>query len=337
MAFLSLTVTLLLLSGSLATVSHHPEVAHRIAQRSGRISPVTHFIPPERYSRPAPTASPSEAPPPAPTEAEVPPSTAAPTEPPRYNSEPPQYEPEVYRPAATKYSEHRPSYQRPGYHHQRPQYHHGRPSSYGYNRQPAYGYEHRPSYGYRPQYQPKPHYDEPKKPQEDYSKDPACSANGTLTRCLEDADYPEYEVKAAIAHHKYKFLELYADVADLATENSVDRLKTLEEETYLCPSTTTYVKPLRAKNTSDKWRVIINDVKVDYDIFTQTTRIEECETSGDSCPLVPPCYETKCIQKDIVHRFLVYDPYDHYFPFAIETFQFPATCACYVGAYTFDH
>ena len=36
-------------------------------------------------------------------------------------------------------------------------------------------------------------------------------------------------------------------------------------------------------------------------------------------------------------RFLVYDPYDHYFPFAIETFKLPASCACHNGPYAETH
>ena len=35
----------------------------------------------------------------------------------------------------------------------------------------------------------------------------------------------------------------------------------------------------------------------------------------------------------IYHRFLVYDPYDQYLPFAIESFKLPSACACYNGAY----
>ena len=42
-------------------------------------------------------------------------------------------------------------------------------------------------------------------------------------------------------------------------------------------------------------------------------------------------------QKSLYHRFLVYDPYDKYFPFAIETFKLPASCACYNGAYIESH
>jgi len=203
--------------------------------------------------------------------------------------------------------------------HPPPRYHHHRPRPHGYSHPP-------PTYAPAPTH--KPH---------EYKDIPDCSINNTKPYCLEDEDYPEYEVKHAIAAHKHKFLELYADVADLNTDNSVDRLTTLEEETYICPSETAYIMPRRAINTSDKWRIIINHVKVDYDVFTQTIRVEDCLTAGESCPVVPPCYETTCLQKSIVHRMLVFDPYDHYFPFAIETFELPSACACHVGAYTFDH
>ena len=43
------------------------------------------------------------------------------------------------------------------------------------------------------------------------------------------------------------------------------------------------------------------------------------------------------LQKSLYHRFLVYDPYDKYFPFAIETFKLPASCACYNGAFVESH
>lgn len=129
---------------------------------------------------------------------------------------------------------------------------------------------------------------------------------------------------------------LYKDVL-ANTENSVDRLIELPQETYLCPSVTGYLMPLRAVNTAGKWRIVVNGVKAHYETLTQTARVEECTTAGEACPLVPDCYETKCVQKSIYHRFLVYDPYDSYFPFAIETFKLPASCACYNGAYAESH
>ncbi|XP_069995757.1 neurotrophin 1-like [Penaeus vannamei] len=189
-----------------------------------------------------------------------------------------------------------------------------------------YGVSYRP----QPSYHSQPSY-------ETHPAVPACAENTTKTWCLEDAEYPTYEVRHAVDYHFSKVIDLYADVAELNTELSVERPNTLEEETYLCPSETAYVKPLRAQNTESKWRVIVNNIEAHYQTFTQTTRIEECLTSGDTCPLVPDCYESKCLQKSIYHRFLVYDPYDQYFPFAIETFKLPASCACLMGAYTIDH
>ncbi|XP_064113514.1 neurotrophin 1-like [Macrobrachium nipponense] len=198
-------------------------------------------------------------------------------------------------------------------------------------------HHHRPSYHPQPSYHSQPaSYHEPQHKHEE-PEVPSCAANTTKPWCLEDPEYPTYEIKHAAEYHYKKVLSLYADVADLNTELSVERPNTLEEETYLCPSETSYVRPLRAQNTVGKWRVIVNSIDVHYETLTQTTRIEECLTSGEACPKVPDCYDSKCLQKSIYHRFLVYDPYDQYFPFAIESFKLPASCACLLGAYTIDH
>ncbi|KAG7156356.1 neurotrophin 1-like [Homarus americanus] len=228
---------------------------------------------------------------------------------------------------------HRPSYTprptyppRPSYT-PRPTY----PTRPTYTPRPTYAP--RPSYHPQPSYHPTPAYGQ----QPSYDAEPACAAASSKPWCLEDNEYPTYEIEKAAGDHSDKLLTLYADVADLDTKLSVERPNNLYEETYLCPSETAYVRPLRAKNTDGKWRIIVNNIKVHYQTLTQTTRIEECLTSGDACPLVPVCYESKCLQKSIYHRFLVYDPYDQYFPFAIETFKLPASCACLLGAYTIDH
>ena len=130
--------------------------------------------------------------------------------------------------------------------------------------------------------------------------------------------------------------QLYKDVL-ANTENSVDRLRDIAEETYLCPSDVKYIQPRRAVNVNGKWRIVVNYVKAHYETLSQTARVEHCETPGSPCPLVPECYETKCLQKSIYHRFLVYDPYDKYLPFAIESFKLPSSCACYNGPYKFEH
>ncbi|XP_066942633.1 neurotrophin 1-like [Macrobrachium rosenbergii] len=204
------------------------------------------------------------------------------------------------------------------------------PTSYHPQPKPQPSYRPAPSYHPAPSYKPAPSYHS--KPEV-----PACAELTNSTWCLEDEEYPEYEIKHAIQYHLDKFNALYADVADLNTELSVERPDTLEEETYLCPSETSYIRPLRAQNTEGKWRVVINEINVHYKTFTQTARIEECLTAGEECPKVPMCYESTCLQKSVYHRFVVYDPYDQYFPFAIESFKLPASCACLLGAYTIDH
>jgi len=163
--------------------------------------------------------------------------------------------------------------------------------------------------------------------------DPECSKNTTKLWCLEDNDYPSHEIIYALDQHYEAVRSLYEDVK-VETNNSVDTLNKLEEETYLCPSETSYVQPLRATNVDGKWRIIINKVESYGYKFDQHVRVEECLEAEKSCPLVPTCYESKCLQKNIYHRFLVYDPYDYYFPFSIENFKLPASCACFVGAYS---
>jgi len=190
------------------------------------------------------------------------------------------------------------------------------PDPHGYY--PYYSYLHAPHKKHHPTHEP---------------EIPACAANITKTWCLEDSEYPDHAIKHAISYHHYAVLSLYKDVA-ANTENSVDGLSTLEEESYLCSAETSYIQPLRAVNTKGKWRTIINNIEVHYKTLTQFARIEECLTAGEACPLVPACYETKCLQKSAYHRFLVYNPYDHYFPFAVETFKLPASCACLMGSFS---
>jgi hypothetical protein len=231
-------------------------------------------------------------------------------------------------------------------HHPAP--HHPAPAPYGYTpAPPAYGYSpapytpapyHPEPAPYAPVHHPVPHHPAPHHPHpapyhpEHPAGPPACSVDNPKPWCLEDPEYPTYEIQKAIEYHYDSVQQMYKDVL-ANTDNSVDRLKEIIQETYLCPSETAYIQPLRAINVHGKWRIVVNHVKAHYETLTQTARIEECLTPGSACPLVPECYETKCLQKSIYHRFLVYDPYDQYLPFAIESFKLPSACACYNGAY----
>ena len=147
---------------------------------------------------------------------------------------------------------------------------------------------------------PAPHAAHPPAPPQ-HEGPPGCSLNTTAAWCLEDAEYPGAEISHAIEYNYAGVAALYKDVL-ANTDNSVDRLVELSQETFLCPSTTSYLTPLRALNTAGKWRVVVNGVKAHYETLTQTARVEECSTAGEACPLVPHCYNTKCVQKNIYHR-----------------------------------
>ncbi|XP_045036301.1 neurotrophin 1-like [Daphnia magna] len=170
-------------------------------------------------------------------------------------------------------------------------------------------------------------------PKIEYTEIPHCAKNTTKAWCLEDSEYPQHEVQQALDQHYQAVLAFYKEKL-ASTENSVNELDKFNDEVYLCPSSTDYVRPLRAINVEGKWRIIVNRIESYGVKYTQTARIEECNVVvGTSCPLVPSCHESKCIQKNIFHRFLVYNPYDYTFPFTIEKFRLPGSCGCVVGAF----
>lgn len=178
----------------------------------------------------------------------------------------------------------------------------------------------------KPVYGPQPKYEK--------IEIPHCAKNTTKAWCLEDSEYPQYEIQQALErHYQAGVLDFYKDVL-AKTSSSVDGIDKLNDEVYLCPSSTGYVQPLRAINVEGKWRTIVNRVE-SYGIkYTQTARVEECNVVvGTSCSLVPSCYQSKCVQKAVFHRFLVYDANEYTFPFSLEKFRLPGSCSCVVGAF----
>jgi len=170
------------------------------------------------------------------------------------------------------------------------------------------------------------------------AKPPACSHNTTKDWCIEDSLYPLHEVQKAVTKHLTKVQALYADVAGLNTLASVaGRPQSLQEETYLCKASVAYVKPLRAVNAAGRWRIVVNGARAGYDELTQTQRLEECEAPLQTCPLLPLCLSSRCLQQTSVQRLLVWDPSDPYFPFAIDVFPLPSACSCQVDQYIASH
>ncbi|MCL4141471.1 UNVERIFIED_CONTAM: hypothetical protein GTU68_041114, partial [Idotea baltica] len=182
---------------------------------------------------------------------------------------------------------------------------------------------------------------------------PACAYNGT-SFCLQDKEYPLYEIKSAI-QADYLFPKKYADIADQSADDLVDMVTREQEEYfdykfysgastgpspfdlshwsgpegYLCPSDVTYAMPKRAKNVEGHWRVIVNNVHY----YTQTARIETCLYPEAACRALAPCYQSHCTQKFVYHRLLSFDPCDPYKGLFIDIYRFPSACSCHVQPY----
>lgn len=211
--------------------------------------------------------------------------------------------------------------------------HHG--IHHGSHHQPAYGKGHPAPYGHC-----------------DSTVAPACAGNGS-TYCLEDVEYPTYEIKGAISKD-YLIAKKYSDVPEQSADDLVQSVTKEQEEGfdysfytgastgdspydlthwsgpegYLCPSDVAYAKPLRAVNVEGKWRVIVNDIHY----YTQTARLETCLFPLAACRALAPCYQSHCTQKFIYHRMLSYDPCDPYRGLFIDTYKLPSACSCLVNA-----
>merc|ERR1719219_1183983 len=75
-------------------------------------------------------------------------------------------------------------------------------------------HHHPPSYGYC-----------------DATEAPACAANSSNNFCLEDPDYPSYEIKGAISKD-YLFAKKYADVANQSADDLVQSISKAQEESF---------------------------------------------------------------------------------------------------------
>ena len=72
------------------------------------------------------------------------------------------------------------------------------------------------------------------------------------------------------------------------TENSVDRLVELPQETYLCPSTTAYLMPLR--DVLNKIKKIIKNIKILHTLYRKKARLVWDDTEKKIFLVFGPLY-----------------------------------------------
>merc|ERR1712109_172616 len=157
---------------------------------------------------------------------------------------------------------------------------------------PVHPAPHHPPHGHPPH-----GYCDPKAP-------PKCAVHSDLPFCIEDPEYPEYEIANKISQDPI-FLKKYSDVPDQSADDLVEHIAKQQEEGfdysyytgaskgpspydathwigpegYLCPSDVKYAMPKRARNVNGEGRGLVNDVHY----YTQTARMETCLTPDSAC------------------------------------------------------
>lgn len=186
---------------------------------------------------------------------------------------------------------------------------------------------------------------------------PICAnITGPGTLCVEDKEYPLYQIKNAI-DTDYLFAKKYSDLPHQSADDLVDKVTREQEEAfhagyalytgattghspldlthwsgpegYICPSSAKYIMPKRARNVEGHWRVIVNVPSY----YTQTIRWERCLYPESACRALPACYNSHCTQKFTYHRLLSFDLCDPYKGLFIDIFRFQSACSCHVSKY----
>ncbi|RWS10097.1 uncharacterized protein B4U79_04425 [Dinothrombium tinctorium] len=153
------------------------------------------------------------------------------------------------------------------------------------------------------------------------TKTPPCAQHGRYY-CSYNEDYPIKVVTEVARYYKWPLEKLFRDLR----QQVMPKLANDNYGGLVCDSITRVVRPGWARNTNNRWLVVINT-----DHYQQFVSEVICRHgSGTYCNFVPPCYHATCQQRYNTQKLLVIDPWNPYKgPFLAE-FLFPSCCICYV-------
>lgn len=153
-------------------------------------------------------------------------------------------------------------------------------------------------------------------------KTPPCGKNGRHY-CIFREDYPIKVVTEVTRYYKWPLEKLFRDL-----RNQV--MPKLANDNYgglVCDSITRVVRPGWARNTNNRWLVVINT-----DSYQQYVTEVLCRHgSGSYCNFIPPCYHATCRQRYNTQKLLVIDPWNPYKGPFLSEFLFPSCCICHVS------
>lgn len=152
-------------------------------------------------------------------------------------------------------------------------------------------------------------------------KEPECASHGRYY-CTYKEDYPTKLVTEVTKYYKWPLEKLFRDLhAQIMPKLAQDSNGNL-----VCDSITRVVRPGWARNTNDRWLVVINT-----DNYHQYVTEVVCQYGSNSrCNFIPPCYYSSCQQRYNTQKLLVIDPTNPYRGPFLSEFLFPSCCVCYV-------
>lgn len=152
-------------------------------------------------------------------------------------------------------------------------------------------------------------------------KEPECASHGRYY-CTYKEEYPLKLVTEVTKYYKWPleklFRDLHAQIMPKLAQDSTGNL--------VCDSITRVVRPGWARNTNDRWLVVINTEN-----YHQYVTEVVCQYGTNSrCNFIPPCYYSSCQQRYNTQKLLVIDPLNPYRGPFLSEFLFPSCCVCYV-------
>lgn len=157
------------------------------------------------------------------------------------------------------------------------------------------------------------------------SKTPPCGSQGRFY-CSYKEDYPSKVVGEVSKYYKWPLEKLFRDLR----QQVMPKLANDNYGGLVCDSLTRVVRPGWARNTNNRWLVVINT-----DHYQQFVTEVICRNGPSAnCNFIPPCYQATCAQRYNTQKLLVIDPWNPYKGPFVSEFLFPSCCICYVPSYS---
>lgn len=134
-------------------------------------------------------------------------------------------------------------------------------------------------------------------------KPPPCGSHGRFY-CTYKEDYPIKIVSEVSKYYKWPLEKLFRDLR----QQVMPKLANDNHGGLVCDSITRVVRPGWARNTNNRWLVVINT-----DHYQQFVTEVICRNGPSApCNYVPPCYQATCVQRYNTQKLMVIDPWNPY-------------------------